>query len=173
MRKFTCLATLLLAACAPAAAPVQPVAPQPAPELRSAGAEIKSWGLTLRQWSLDETGRVEHVSGGRVGVNPADLMLEVRRFELPAAERIALLKAVEGVQRVLATPEHCDLMMTDGPYGSFRWSFGAKEEVLPFSGNCVKGRDHELAEAIFAADGIVDDAAKAVAVTEKRPYRGD
>jgi hypothetical protein len=122
---------------------------------------------------VDEAGRVEHVSGGRVGVNPADLVLEVRRFVLPPAERIALAKAVEGVQAVLATPEHCDLKMTDGPYGSFRWSYGAKEEVLPFSANCVKGRDHELAEAIFAADGIVDDAAKAVAVTEKRPYKAD
>ena len=173
MRKFICLATLLLAACARAAPPVQPVASQPAPSLKSAGAEVKSWGVTLRQWSVDQAGRVEHISGGRVGVNPADLVLEVRRFELPAAERIALSKAVEGVQRVLATPEHCDLMMTDGPYGTFRWSFGAKEEVLPFSGNCVKGRDHELAEAIFATDGIVDDAAKAVAVTEKRPYKAD
>jgi hypothetical protein len=37
----------------------------------------------------------------------------------------------------------------------------------------VKGRDHELAEAIFAADRIVDDAADTAPVVEKRPYGAD
>jgi hypothetical protein len=172
MRKFIWVATAFLAACAPApSSTFQPAAPQPA--LKSAGAEVKSWGVTLRQWSVDQAGRVEHVSGGRVGVNPADLVLEVRRFELPAASRQALADAVMRVQAVLAAPEHCDLSMTDGPYGSFRWNYGEKEEVLPFSANCVKGRDHELAEAIFAADRIVDDAADTAPVVEKRPYGAD
>ena len=170
MRKFVCLAAALLAACAPVA--VSEPGPPPA-TLKSAGAEVKSWGVTLREWSMDAEGRVEHVSGGRVGVPPADIVLEVRRFSLSSTNRQALADAAVRVQAVLAQPEHCDLMMTDGPYGQFRWNLGAKEEVLPFSANCVKGRDHELAEAVFSADRIVDDAAKSAPVTDKRPYKPD
>ena len=170
MRKFVCLAAALVAGCAPVTASE----PGPPPSaLKSAGAEVKSWGVTLREWNMDAEGRVEHVSGGRVGVPPADITLEVRRFALSAANRQALADAAVRVQAVLAKPEHCDLMMTDGPYGQFRWNFGAKEEALPFSANCVKGRDHDLAEAVFAADRIVDDAAKSAPVAEKRPYKAD
>ena len=170
MRKFVCLAAALVAACAPVTASE----PGPPPSaLKSAGAEVKSWGVTMREWSMDAEGRVEHVSGGQVGVPPAEITLEVRRFTLSPANRQALADAAIRVQVVLTRPEHCDLIRTDGPYGSFRWNFGAKEEVLPFSADCVEGRDHELAEAIFAADRIVDDAAKSAPVTEKRPYKAD
>ena len=167
MRLIACLAVTMLTACA--SVPASQPAPAPATRLISAGAEVKSWGATLRQWTIDSEGRVEHTSGEKVGANRNDIIIEVRRLTLSADGRQKLADAVQRVETVLATPEQCDEQLTDGPYGSFRWNSGRGEQTLKFDGNCMKGRDYELASAIFAADKIVDDAAKAVGPAERRP----
>ena len=167
MRWSVLFGSAFLVSCATAQSS-EPVRSEP--KLRSVGAEVKSWGVTLRSWSVDAEGRVEHLSGGKPGANPADVVIEVRRLVLPQGSRRELETRVEAVRTVLSAPEHCDQQMTDGAYGTFRWDEGAGEQKLPFSANCVKGRDANLAEAIFAADKIVDDAAKAVEPVERRPY---
>lgn len=170
MRLFVALGSLCVFACAPAPA-TEAARPQPKPQ--SVGAEVKSWGVTLRNWAVDAEGRVEHSSGGRPGQPPADTVIEVRRLVLPAETRVKLDEAVQRVKAVLATPEHCDERLTDGPYGTFTWDEGAGQQQLKFDGNCVKGRDAELSEAIFAADKIVDDAAKATEPVDRHPAAQD
>lgn len=170
MRLFVALGTLAVFACAPAPA-IEAASAKP--KLQSVGAEVKSWGTTLRSWTVDADGRVEHSSGGRPGKAPAETVIEVRRLVLPASARLQLDEAVERVKSVLATPEHCDERLTDGPYGNFSWDEGAGQQQLKFDGNCVKGRDAELSEAIFAADKIVDDAAKATEPVDRHPAAQD
>jgi hypothetical protein len=167
MRWSVLFSTVFLLSCAPAPAADQV---QAAPKLRSVGAEVKSWGVTLRSWTVDAAGHVEHSSGGRPGMQPSSITIEVRRFTLAPSKSAGLTAAVARVEAVLARPEHCDQKLTDGPYGTFSWDEGAGPQTLRFDGNCVNGRDAELAEAIFAADKIVDDAAKAVEPVERRPY---
>jgi hypothetical protein len=164
MRSILCLA-FLLSACAPASA----VTSTQAAGLKSVGGEVKSWGVTLRRWTVDEAGRVEHTSGEKVGGDRADVMIETRRLTLTKAQRAALVEAVGKVEAVLQTPEHCDEKLTDGPYGTFQWDRGSGVNKLPFDGNCVRGRDYDLVSAIFAADQIVDDAAKATQPVERHP----
>ncbi len=166
MRLIACAAAIALSSCA-SVAPGDPVAP--GPKLLSASAEVKSWGATLRSWMIDEAGRVEHISGERPGVPPASVTIEVRRLTLSEADRARLAAAVEKVEAILPTPEQCDERMTDGAYGTFRWDKGAGAKELKLDANCVKGRDAELMGAVFEADKIVDDAAKAVAPAERRP----
>ena len=170
MRLFVALGALLVFACAPA--PAIDAAPAK-PKLHSVGAEVKSWGVTLRKWTVDADGRVEHSSGGRPGKAPADTVIEVRRQVLSAETRMKLDEAVQRVKSVLATPEHCDEQLTDGPYGTFTWDEGAGQQQLKFDGNCVKGRDAKLSEAIFAADEIVDDAAKGAEPVDRHPATQD
>ena len=167
MRLIACLAATALSACASVSA--SPAEPVPATSLVSAGAEVKSWGATLRKWTVDSEGRVEHTSGEKVGANRADIVIEVRRLTLAAADRAKIADAIARVEAILATPEHCDERLTDGPYGNFSWNAGSGEQAIKFDGNCVKGRDYELTSAIFAADKVVDDAAKAVEPVERRP----
>jgi hypothetical protein len=169
MRLLACFALGLLASCATAPPPVAREPAPAAPSLGSAGAEIKSWGVTLRQWTVNATGQVEFSSGGRPGVDPATVTIEVRRFKLSAEKRSELAAAVRKVEAALARPEQCDQSLTDGPYGKFRWDWGEGQHELPFSANCIKGRDAELANAVFAADAIVLDASAAVQPVERRP----
>ena len=166
MRSILCLA-FLLSACAPAGAATsaRPVA------LKSVGGEVKSWGATLRRWTVDEAGRVEHTSGEKVGADRTDVVIETRRLTLTKAQRAALAEAVGKVEAVLQTPAHCDEKLTDGPYGTFQWDRGSGVNKLPFDGNCVRGRDYDLVSAIFAADQIVDDAAKATQPVERHPLQ--
>jgi hypothetical protein len=166
MRLIVCFA-LLLAGCAPAA-PVGSSAPA---SLKSAAGEVKSWGATLRRWTVDEAGRVEHVSGEKVGGNRTDIMIETRRTTLSRAQQDELAAAIGKVEAVLHIPEHCDQMLTDGPYGTLQWDRGDGVNKLPFNGNCVRGRDYDLVSAIFAADQIVDDAAKATDPVERHPLQ--
>lgn len=166
MRSIICLA-LLLTGCAT-------VTPSPPPpSLVSAGTVVRSWGTTLHEWTVDASGRVEHTSGQKVGADRTDVMIETRRFSLTSPQRAQLAAAVTKVESILATPEGCDEYLTDGPYGTFRWNHGDKANELPFNGNCVRGRDYELVSAIFAADGIVHDLAKALPPTETHPLRTD
>ena len=167
MRLFACFALGLPAACAQTPAPT---ATRPAArQLVAAGAEVKSWGVTLRQWSVNAGGQVEYTSGGRPGANPAAVAIEVRRFVLPPSSLQQLSVAVQRVEQEIAKLEQCDQSMTDGPYGKFRWNWGNGQQELPFTANCVKGRDAELAIAVFAVDKIVEDAAKGVQPVERRP----
>jgi len=170
MRLFVALGALLVFACAPVPEIEAALAK---PKLQSVGAEVKSWGVMLRKWTVDAEGRVEHTSGGRPGQAPADTTIDVRRLVLPAASRVQLAEAIERVKAVLATPEHCDERLTDGPYGTFSWDEGAGAQQLKIDGNCVKGRDAQLSEAIFAVDKIVDDAAKATEPVERHPATQD
>lgn len=166
MRSILCLA-FLLSACAhvaPTGGPT-PIA------LKSVGGEVKSWGATLRRWTVDGSGRVEHISGENVGGNRTDVVIETRRLTLTQAQRVALAQAVSKVEAVLETPEYCDEKLTDGPYGTFQWDRGNGVNKLPFDGNCVRGRDYDLVSAIFAADHIVDDAAKATQPVERHPLQ--
>ena len=170
MRLFACFALGLLASCATAPTPAVDVSAAPtAPALVSVGAEVKSWGVTLRQWAVNADGQVEFSSGGQPGKDPATVTIEVRRFALAASARRELAAVVQRVEQELAKPEQCDQSLTDGPYGKFRWDWGKGEQELPFSANCVKGRDAQLADAVFAADKIVEDAAKAVQPVEQHP----
>jgi hypothetical protein len=166
MRFVLCLAGAILASCAQSPA-VE--AESHAPRLQSAGGELKSWGATLHHWTMDADGKVEHTSGERVGGNRTDVVIETRRFTLSPEQRLALDNAVQRVELIIGRPEGCENQMTDGPYGTLRWSKGGEESVLPFSGNCVKGRDYDLASAVMAADAIVDDIAKAVPAAERHP----
>ena len=166
MRLLAGLACIALAACATSAR--EPVAPA-APALVSAGATVKSWGATLRDWKVDAAGHVEHISGERVGADRTDMIIETRRLTLSPAQMQKLAAAVGRVETILQQPEHCDQKLTDGPYGTFRWNRGKGEQALPFDGNCVEGRDYQLVSAIFAADKIVDEAAKAVQPVERHP----
>ena len=166
MRLIACLAIVALSSCA--SVPANPPVPE-APRLVSAAAEVKSWGATLRSWTVDEAGRVEHISGERPGLRPADVTIEIRRLTLSDAERARLAAAVEKVEAILPTPEQCDEQLTDGLYGSFRWDKGEGPKDIKLDANCVKGRDADLMGAVFAADQIVDDAAKAVEPAERRP----
>ena len=167
MRRLACIASVLLTACAATPAPI--VAEPAAPALVSVGAEVKSWGVTLRQWDVNADGQVEFTSGGRPGANPATVTIEVRRFALGRGARHDLSLAVHRVELELAKSEQCDQSVTDGPYGKFRWDWGKGQQELPFTANCVKGRDAALANAIFAADKIVEDAAMTVQPVERRP----
>jgi hypothetical protein len=151
------------------ATPASEAAAPAAPALESAGATVKSWGATLRDWKVDAAGHVEHVSGERVGGDRTDIIIETRRLTLSAAQMQQLATAVGRVETILAQPEQCSQRLTDGPYGTFRWNRGSGEVALPFDGNCVEGRDYQLVSAIFAADAIVDEAAKAVEPVEKHP----
>ncbi len=170
MRLLACFAIALLASCATAPAPVtnEPAA-SPTPALSSVGAEVKSWGATLRQWTVDAGGQVEFSSGGQPGKDPATVTIEVRRFALSPADRAELARAVQKVEAALVRPEQCDQSLTDGPYGKFRWDWGKGQQELPFSANCIKGRDADLANAVFAADAIVLGASKAVDPVERKP----
>jgi hypothetical protein len=134
---------------------------------------VKSWGVTLRRWTMDEAGHVEHTSGLKVGGNRTDMVIEIRRLTLTPAQRAAVAEAVTKVESVLAEPEQCDERLTDGPYGTFSWDRGAQPNKLPFDGNCVRGRDYRLVSAIFAADAIVDDAAKATQPVERHPLAAE
>jgi hypothetical protein len=93
--------------------------------------------------------------------------IETRRFTLSAKQRRAFEAAVDKVERVLARPPGCENQMTDAPYGSLRWVKGKEKIDVPFSGNCVKGRDFDLAVAIFAADAMIDKAAVALRPVER------
>lgn len=168
MRSIACLA-FLLAGCATAPAPVAPTPPPPVPTLQSASFVVKSWGATLHQWTMDSTGRVEHTSGERVGGDRSDVMIEVRRLTLTAAQQAALADALAKVEAVVAEPENCEQQITDGPYGTVRWDRGGHPNEVPFSGNCVQGRDSRLVGAIFDADQIVDRAAKATQPVDRHP----
>ena len=139
------------------------------PALVAAGATVKSWGATLRDWKVDAAGHVEHVSGERPGANRMDIVIETRRLTLSRPQMRALAAAVTRVESILRKPEQCTERVTDGPYGSFRWDRGKGQQSLPFDGNCMKGRDYDLASAIFAADEIVDKAAKKVEPVERHP----
>ncbi|GAA4757845.1 hypothetical protein GCM10023264_27540 [Sphingomonas daechungensis] len=166
MRSLIYLGSAFLVSCAPTPSAESSSTPH---KLQSVAADVKSWGVTLRSWSVDADGRVEFSSGGQPGKDPANTTIEFRRLTLTPAAREELAAAVVRIREVLAQPEHCDLRRTDGPYGTFRWNDGSGEQSLPFDGNCEKGRDAELGAAVFAADRIVEDAAKAVAPVETRP----
>ena len=129
---------------------------------------MKSWGATLRDWKVDSVGNVEHVSGERAGADRTDVVIETRRLKLSAQQMRELATAVERVETIMKTPEHCSERLTDGPYGTFKWDSGAGVKSLPIDANCVRGRDYELVSAIFAADKVVDDAAKLVEPAERR-----
>ena len=169
MRLLAGLAWMAVASCA--TAPKEAAAPA-APALVSAGATVKSWGATLREWKVDAAGHVEHVSGERVGANRTDVVIETRRLALSPEQMGELAAAVTRVETILQQPEQCSQQLTDGPYGTFRWDRGHGEQSLPYNGNCVQGRDYELVSAIFAADKVVDEAAKAVQPTESHPLAG-
>jgi len=130
--------------------------------------DVKSWGVTLRRWSVDSSGRVEHSSGEKVGAKQDPAVIEIRRAVLTPSQLAAVHAGLAQVESVLSRPEQCDLMMTDGAYGTVRWFEDDQRVELPFSANCVKGRDHELAVAIFAVDKIVDDAAMTTEPVERR-----
>ncbi len=168
MRLAAVLASVLLTSCA--STPAEP-AKAAAPAIAQVGAEVKSWGVTLRQWTVDASGNVEHSSGGGPGVDLSKVVVEVRRTKLSQAQLDAVRGAIGRVKTILAQPEHCDQMMTDGPYGNFRWSEGGKTQDLKFSANCVAGRDAHLATAIFDADEIVTKAARLTQPVERRPYQ--
>jgi len=176
MRSVIAVAMLLLASCAPQPAPIPSAQVETAQNVQhlpsgigEISGEVKSWGATLRRWKVDGAGNVEHTSGEKVGANRDDIMIEVRRTRLSPAELASLRETVSRVKAVLAEPEQCDEMLTDGPYGTFRWYEGEKLMELPFSANCMKGRDYRLASAIFAADEIVDEAAKATQPVDRHP----
>jgi len=166
MRISAVIACAALASCA--GVPTQAATPSQTP-LKSAGATVRSWGATLRDWKIDAAGHIEHRSGERVGGNRTDVVIETRRLTLSAGQMKALSDAVARVEAVLQQPEQCSQFVTDGPYGTFRWDRGDGEQALPFSGNCMEGRDYQLVSAIFAADKLVDDAAKAVEPAERHP----
>ncbi|MFL6733085.1 MAG: hypothetical protein ACJ8EY_00120 [Sphingomicrobium sp.] len=158
---------MLLAAALGACAPVQTQAAPAGAPLNGVSVEVKSWGATLRKWSVDASGNVEHVKSEQIGSDRGHYNLLTRRLTLSPEQRSALNAAVVQVETQLALPEGCENMLTDGPYGTITWNRGT-EQKLPFSANCMKGRDYDLASAIFAADELVDDASLATQPVETK-----
>ncbi|QIK79536.1 hypothetical protein G7077_12095 [Sphingomonas piscis] len=163
------LAALCLASCT--AAPVADPPPSPASSIGEVSAEVNSWGVTLREWTVEGDGAVKHVSGLKVGVDPNGTMLETRRLRLTPEQLGEVRTAIASLKAALSEPEGCNEKRTDGPYGTFTWVQNGTRQAVRFSANCVAGRDSRVASAIFHADRIVDDAAKATEAVERHTYR--
>ena len=165
MRMMAVVAAFALSGCA---AEMMQSTPMPA-VVDTASFSMKSWGRLLHQWTMDADGRVEHVQNPEPFGDRAKQELLVRRIALTRAQRQSLTVAIDAVKAKLAEPEDCRTRMTDGPYGDLEWVIAGTPAKLPWNANCTEGRDAELSSAVSKVDRIVDDAARATAVVERRP----
>jgi hypothetical protein len=163
----------VLCGCAAPQAAVERPRPGAAPSVTRASFRYQSWGATLHYWTLDEAGAVvweapERPGGSLSSAGGEPLTIAVKRFQLDPGRRAALAAAIAHVERTRALPDTCKTYIPDGPYGRLTWTVSGSERVAMANASCMKGPQADKSGAAFRVDRIVQDAAEAAPVVDRR-----
>lgn len=155
---------LLAAACAvPAPAPpvqTAPAATRPAGEMRIA-MDILSWGKLTRRWEVDGSGNgifqtTRDVPGG--GFRDYDVL--TRNFAVGPEAFARLRESLRPAEAFAGRPLDCELLVTDGPYGSVTWTGTERPGSVHYTLGCSSKQADAVQDVIFAAEALVATWAK-------------
>ena len=133
------VALIALFLCACASPPEAPVA-----DTTLITFQVSSWGYVQERWSIAADGHAT-LEQTQPGARFGSPLLPAQTFALTPADFERIRETLAPTERFIAHGLHCDVEVTDAPYGTVTWrrADGAEERVSFYSA-CRETRDLTL-----------------------------